>query len=386
MPSVPNNNNFSLQNVYDSVRGHSPATVATLSSCFSNSVLEYFDPIYNDNSYAPVNSMKRFRNYGFPEFVGVRYNVGLSKYEPVLIYDDGAMTAPTITTYDSLPLDPHDIDYDPVNRVLLYVATTTYLTAFYMGDKFFQFRAVTTANPYSVNRIKGINSFGYTGSYLWVIGKSTTSQGYFGPMNTYTSLTAPATNLISGTPPTTGIIRDIAHYDGKYYYTTFNGEAGGLVYSGGGASELFDIVADGNTRYVSALNGQYIVYGRSTSCRSGNTATPTVTTEFTLPLGFDVPVDDVVFDGDYDPLYAYCAAGGSAFKLLHTTSSTPVVTNITPTGYLINNLTMVGIDLYASASMGGNYYILKSIGTHTTASWTVYRNIGTSRLYKFWKY
>jgi hypothetical protein len=63
MPSVPNTETFSLQNVYDSVHGHAASTTGDLSSCFLNAVGSYFDPTYNTSSYAPAASQKRFRNY-----------------------------------------------------------------------------------------------------------------------------------------------------------------------------------------------------------------------------------------------------------------------------------------------------------------------------------
>jgi len=61
--SVPNNEVFSLQDVYDAVHNHTPATIKTLQSCFDNAISGYFNATYNNNSYAPSNSMLRFRDY-----------------------------------------------------------------------------------------------------------------------------------------------------------------------------------------------------------------------------------------------------------------------------------------------------------------------------------
>jgi len=62
--SVSNTEDFSLMEVVNVTGGNS------LSQAFSNSVTSYFDPIYNRNEYAPPNSLKRFRNYGPPDFIG----------------------------------------------------------------------------------------------------------------------------------------------------------------------------------------------------------------------------------------------------------------------------------------------------------------------------
>lgn len=71
---VPNTNTFSLQNVVDAVEGHAgniaaaefPNDKKDLKDCFDQAVLSYFDSNYNNDSYAPANSMLRFRNYGPP--------------------------------------------------------------------------------------------------------------------------------------------------------------------------------------------------------------------------------------------------------------------------------------------------------------------------------
>ena len=60
--SVPNTETFTLQNVYTVVDAHANPS-ANLSDCFAKAVSSYFDPTYNNDSYAPANSLKRFRNY-----------------------------------------------------------------------------------------------------------------------------------------------------------------------------------------------------------------------------------------------------------------------------------------------------------------------------------
>jgi gliding motility-associated-like protein len=61
--SVPDTNTYSLQHVYDAVNDHANPT-GDLDSCFDQSEPTYFDPQYNVDSYAPPDSLKRFRNYG----------------------------------------------------------------------------------------------------------------------------------------------------------------------------------------------------------------------------------------------------------------------------------------------------------------------------------
>ena len=63
---VPDTNTFSLVDVYNAVNDHANPT-GDLADCFSKAISSYFDPAYNTDSYAPANSMKRFRNYGHYE-------------------------------------------------------------------------------------------------------------------------------------------------------------------------------------------------------------------------------------------------------------------------------------------------------------------------------
>ena len=57
--SVPNTTTFTLQNVYDVVHSHTPATAANLSSCFTNANASYFDATYSGTKTNLLN----FRNY-----------------------------------------------------------------------------------------------------------------------------------------------------------------------------------------------------------------------------------------------------------------------------------------------------------------------------------
>jgi hypothetical protein len=63
MANVPNTDTFGLNEVYNSVSGHTSATLSNLSSCLGNAVSAYYNSTYNNISYAPVDSQRRFRDY-----------------------------------------------------------------------------------------------------------------------------------------------------------------------------------------------------------------------------------------------------------------------------------------------------------------------------------
>lgn len=64
--SVPNNNTFALTDVVAAIEDHAGEIPGddSLQGSFQYAIDTYFDPEYNNNSYAPDNSMRRFRNYG----------------------------------------------------------------------------------------------------------------------------------------------------------------------------------------------------------------------------------------------------------------------------------------------------------------------------------
>lgn len=59
---VDDNELFTLQQVYDAVSDHD-APSDDLQSCFDNAIQAYFNPDYNNDTYAPALSMLRFRDY-----------------------------------------------------------------------------------------------------------------------------------------------------------------------------------------------------------------------------------------------------------------------------------------------------------------------------------
>jgi len=63
---VPDTNTFTLQDVASIVYNIPPFATGgkTLDDCFDDADSAKFDPTYNTSSYAPANSLLRFRNYG----------------------------------------------------------------------------------------------------------------------------------------------------------------------------------------------------------------------------------------------------------------------------------------------------------------------------------
>mgnify|MGYP006293345121 CR=1 FL=1 len=61
---VPDTETFSLVDVLNAVEDHAGDIDNDLDACFYHSDPTYFDPDYNQDSYAPDRSMLRFRNYG----------------------------------------------------------------------------------------------------------------------------------------------------------------------------------------------------------------------------------------------------------------------------------------------------------------------------------
>jgi hypothetical protein len=64
MARVPNTNTFSLQDVYDVVKSHTPSTTGDLVSCINNSNSFYFDSNYKYAATGSLNNLYSFRNYG----------------------------------------------------------------------------------------------------------------------------------------------------------------------------------------------------------------------------------------------------------------------------------------------------------------------------------
>lgn len=97
--SVPNTVLVNQTTVYDVIHSHAPATANNLLSLFANANSAYFDPTYNNDSYAPAGSLKRFRNYTVSATcpaVGDSYQGGIVAYvENIGGVCHGVIAAPT---------------------------------------------------------------------------------------------------------------------------------------------------------------------------------------------------------------------------------------------------------------------------------------------------
>lgn len=82
MANVPNTNNFSLQDVYNSVSSHDATVQDDLVSCFDKSVASYFDSNYGSKTMDP-KTLYGFRNYSIsiPTLaIGDSYGCGIVGY------------------------------------------------------------------------------------------------------------------------------------------------------------------------------------------------------------------------------------------------------------------------------------------------------------------
>jgi hypothetical protein len=121
--SVPNTETFSLQDVYDVISNQLPdiglpALTLDLASCFTHAVADYFDPTYNNDEYAPPNSLLRFRNYAIQEGIGeacgdpISY-VGGQSYPSVTNIVLGTGTGTVTLTFDAYAIpDLYIIEWD----------------------------------------------------------------------------------------------------------------------------------------------------------------------------------------------------------------------------------------------------------------------------------
>jgi len=116
---VPDNNTFTLQDVFAAVAYHgSPA--ANLQSCFAVAQAQKFDPQYNHSGYAPANSMLRFRNYGTDNFscgADVEFYGGTS-YPSEFLIDLGTNTGVVTFTFTAYGVpDYFMVDFNGQNVI-----------------------------------------------------------------------------------------------------------------------------------------------------------------------------------------------------------------------------------------------------------------------------
>lgn len=114
MGRVPDTETFNLQNITTVIFGD-VAAGRSLQECFDNARPWGFDPNYNNDSYAPANSMLRFRNYFHAEllFVGITRSFN----HPCFIYDDGTVIEHNTTNL--FASEPRLGDYSRLRKNLM---------------------------------------------------------------------------------------------------------------------------------------------------------------------------------------------------------------------------------------------------------------------------
>lgn len=152
--SVPNNEIFSLQDVYNVVHSHASGTTFDQNSCFANAISGYFDATYNNDGYAPANSMLRFRNYTVglctqPSLLSFSYVVGSQTSSTITasaeVYTDGTCTVTERGIVAALTSNPTTSDFKATDGsgVGHFTATVTglasntpyYVRAYYISSQ-----------------------------------------------------------------------------------------------------------------------------------------------------------------------------------------------------------------------------------------------------------
>ena len=90
---VPDTDTFDLRTVAAVVYSTLPESTdgKSLLGCFTDADSEYFDPTYNNSTYAPANSLLRFRNYG--------------SHNTPSIVADGNISISNVSTEDTVEID-----------------------------------------------------------------------------------------------------------------------------------------------------------------------------------------------------------------------------------------------------------------------------------------
>lgn len=374
MASVPNTNNFTLNDVYQSVASHDATVSPNLSSCFSKSVDMFFDNSYNtelyDGNTLPVKGMKRFRNYGKVLFIGNNGSL-------LMIKENGQIL------YDPLSLPGANGDYDRTNKVFVMGRTsTTPVRKYNLSDQNFS----TTVYPSSQIELVKFKYDYNQERYVWLFSNYASDQGQYIYQDTYNNLNLSSTStLIAGSPPTSGNILDLQQ-DGtsNYYYVTDDGETGTFSQLGSTAAQIMDILDDSETRFITVANGQYISYGLLGRSRWAFTNNPTDWDD----IAFDSSYPDnhyfskVVYDENYDLNFSYAYWSNALYRIEHRSNAAPrvdwknVFTEDTILDMIIADNTLYLLCVYQSQyrikyKSGSQYLLLMNLSTP---------------VYKFWKY
>ena len=141
---VPDTNTFSLQHVFNAVNDHASPR-EDLMDCFAYAVSYYFDANYDNDSYAPANSLKRFRNYG-PAGYDILVPEGFSPNE------DGVHDYFEVENLQHHPVHKMSIFFSP-GGTLIYTRTNDYHT--YPWDGKYQGAYVASTTYYWVLEVDG---------------------------------------------------------------------------------------------------------------------------------------------------------------------------------------------------------------------------------------
>ena len=373
MANVPNNETFSLQDVYTAVDSHSNPS-QDLSSCFANAVAGYFDPNYNQDSYAPANSMKRFRNYIVPtynpEFACI-YN-GPGGYSPGIISVDGTYTGPA--SWPSVSVSLEHTAYDRTNKVMVY-GSPSYGSA---GVVDFNVQALTNKTI----DLPGSNSFGHIQfeNGYWLLQLQNENGFYYRTSDVYSGINTISGTAITGTIPTSGVINLIQYNstDGQYYYSTGNGEIGRLPFMGSNsAQEKLDILTYGTS--VSTANGLVVAFSTDTD-RYAATGTSTSWTNFSSGGVWATNNINVASNKNF-------IMDRSNYKVWTMTFGSGVTwADRTPSGYQMYDITVDGSTTYGLAyHIGTSSFKILQSSDGDMVSWSVYKNLtySTYRLFKY---
>ena len=154
MSAVPNTTSFYLSDVVASI----PGAPSDLASCFSYANPYKFDPAYNQDSYAPANSMLRFRNYGALHYLGEQYGGG------TVVYVNSGNNTGLIASNDWI-LDSGNSFirwYNGANRALCY----TFQSIGYGMANTVNIINTIGASGVAATKCRAYNGGGYTDWYL----------------------------------------------------------------------------------------------------------------------------------------------------------------------------------------------------------------------------
>jgi len=368
---VPDTETFSLQNVWDAVKDHAPLTDDDLQACFDSAEVSYFNQEYD---YYPINSMKRFRDYGpiIPEFMVVMDD-GFW-YVPALLDSVGRLVKNT--TYH-VNTQTWKSDYDPNNKVMVYLD---------MSDRLV---IVDGSDLLDLSSIRNVSDY-YTdvsraGNY-WFAGIDNSSYGKYNLIGDYSQINLSSSiflpYMISPFPPTSGEMWKVIYYDpsgtgGVYYYTTNAGEIGTFPYPGV-SSSLVQELHDSDTHDFYRMT-----YQKGIFLALGSTRRSRYSTNLSSWQNFIVDSDPA----DINILRAYpygsdysiaVSATGKVYRISHT--NPPVSIDITPAGYTVSGLTVSGGYAYIST-----YYSIFRAPVGST-SWSVYITGIPNKILELWKY